>query len=391
MRITRPLVQLLAVATLALGATASQAAAQKPTGPAPGARTEPAPPAVSPYYPVSYPGRTILRSARVDTAASTVTLPLHRGHMRDGRVVWFVLTDTSDSRVARAMGLNWSPKLRNAPAAAVRTASMDARGSMVFDAGTVDFSPARSVVPGRAPHYFPPSHAEPGSVGDAAYSPLVRITGGSRTVPAGTVFNSTVVAFDVSAARIEYPRGAVDHSVVLDRVTAISPAARTVTLSTSLGTAAGHPVLFVSLDSSSPLVSALEATTYAPRLAALGFGTDNAPGSSVTPNYVLTNGPTGSDNPQRQGLDSALGDPGGQVLDVFSTVPGVVDGRAYSPMWDLYVSTWTQDAVDHGYRSALHGELEVLGMGARGYVTGLGGGPIAASGLISNCPVLMSF
>jgi hypothetical protein len=67
--------------------------------PAPSARTVRAPAAVSPYYPVSYPGRTILPSARVDPAAGTVTLPLHHGRMRDGRLVWYVLTDTSDRRV----------------------------------------------------------------------------------------------------------------------------------------------------------------------------------------------------------------------------------------------------------------------------------------------------
>jgi hypothetical protein len=205
------------------------------------------------------------------------------------------------------------------------------------------------------------------------------------------VLNATVVAFDAAADEIEYPHGGVDHRKVIDRVVAISPRNGTVTFTMNTGTSAGRAVLFVSLDSNSPLVSALEATTYAPRLAALPVGTDTRPRSAVTPNYIVTNGPTGADNPQRQGLDSALSDPGGQVLDVFSTVPGVVDGFAYSPMWDLYVSTWTRQAIDRGYRSALHGELEALGMAARGFLTAPDGGPVRASGLISNCPVLMSF
>jgi hypothetical protein len=352
-----------------------------------------APAAVADYYPVAYRSHQILRSARIDTTRNTVTLPLHRGRLRDGRAVWYVLTDTSDPAAARRLGISWSAKLAQVPADAARLAVRARDGSLVFDAGVVDFRPERRVVPGAAPAFFPPTVAEPGSVGDADYTPLVRVAGGGPGGGNGadTVFNATVVAFDVAARQIEFPRGGVDHDLVIDRAVAISPAAGTVTFAMSLGTASAHPVLFVSLDSNSPLVSALEATTYAPRLSRLPVGRDSAPDSAVAVNYVLENGPTGVANPQRQGLASALGDAGAQVLDVFSTVPGVVRGDDYSPMWDLYVTSWTAAAVAAGYRARLNSELAVVGLAQQGWLTSLGGGPLGASGLISNCPLLASF
>lgn len=387
---------MLAAAALTLAATGCAAAAVAATpaassagiersGPPPGPDDpRPAPPAVAGYYPIVYAQQPVLPAARIDTTAGTVTLPLYQGRMRDGRTVWYVVTDASDRQLAHRYRANYSAKLGSAPAAAVRTATMVGT-SLVFDSGTVDFAPERRVVPASAPHAFPPAEAVPGSVGDAAYSPLVRIRG------TNAVLNATIVAFDVPAAEIEFPNGQVDHAKVIDRATAISPAGRTVTFAMSPATAAGRPVLFISLDSNSPLVSALEATTYAPRLSGLPVGTGNRPGSAVSANYVVANGPTGADNPLKQGLDSALSDAGAQVLDVFATVPGVVAGESYSPMWDLQVAAWTDAAVADGHRTVLHGELEALAAAGRGDLTDPDGTPLSASGLISNCPVIAHF
>lgn len=393
-RFVRAVLAAAALTLAATGITAATAGAAPPLtttvavdrgGPAPGTDDpRPAPPAVADYYPVVYAQQQIMPAARVDTAAGTVTLPLHQGRMRDGRTVWFVVTDASDRQLARRYGANYSAKLANAPAAAVRTASL-VGGTLVFDRGAVDFAPERRVAPGPPPHAFPPTEAVPGSVGDGDYSPLVRVRG------TGAVLNATIVAFDVAAAEIEFPNGNVDHAKVIDRATAISPARRTVTFATSPATAAGRAVLFISLDSNSPLVSALEATTYAPRLSGLPVGTGNRPGSAVSANYVVTNGPTGAGNPLKQGLDSALSDPGAQVLDVFGTVPGVVAGDSYSPMWDLQVSTWSDAAVAAGHRTVLHGELDARAAAARGDLTNPDGTPLSASGLISNCTVLVHF
>jgi len=138
----------------------------------------------------------------------------------------------------------------------------------------------------------------------------------------------------------------VDYGKVLDRVTAISPRKGTVTFRMNVGTTTERPVLFISLDSNDPLLSALEATTYAPALSDLRTGVNDAPNSAVAANYIITNGPTGANNVQRQGLNSALSDPGGQVLDIFDGAPGLLNGSAYSPMWNLYLSSWTPEAED---------------------------------------------
>lgn len=338
---------------------------------------QPSPPAAVDYFPVAYETEKTLNSAEIDNDASTVTFPLHQGRMSDGKTVWYVMTDTSDLATARRLGLNWSPKLANAPQAAMRTATMDEDGTLEFDQGTVDFSPDRVVVPGDRPNFFPPSEAEPGSVGDSDYSPLVSVTNA-----AGTVFNASTVAFDVDADEIEFPDGEVDYDKVMDRAVAISPKNGTVTFSMSVGTATGRPVLFISLDSNDNTVSALEGTTFAPALSNLEVGRNDAPDSAVAANYIITNGPTGADNPQRQGLNSALSDPGAQVLDIFDGAPGLVNGEAYSPMWDLYVAEWTTDAIDNDYRAAIHSELEVVGLAQRGWLTGPGGADFGASGLI---------
>jgi len=346
-----------------------------------------APPTVAGYYPYVYKGEKILQSATIDEANSTVTLPLYQGKLRDGRLVWYVLTDVSDPGLAQALGLNYSPKLRNIPGKAARTATLETDGSLTFDQGTVDFSPERKVVPGAAPNFFPPAEAKPGSVGDADYSPLVRVTNAGNVV-----YNATMVAFDVSADEIEFPDGDVDYSKVIDRATAISPANGTVTFKLNVGTSAGRPVLFISLESNAELVSALEATTYTPALSDIPVGLNDLPQSAVAANYLIVNGPVGENNPQRQGLNSALsGDPTAQVFDIFDGAPGVVNEYAYSPMWDLYVAAWTPEAIEQGYRSAIYSELQFLGLVQRGWLTAPDGKPVGPSGLISNCPLIMHY
>ncbi len=380
----------LAVPALALVLTAATSSAPAEpaadaTSPDPDALFVATPPVVADYFPVGYEMRRILPSGRIDADAGTVTLPLHRGRMTDGRAVWYVVTDASDRAVARRMGVNWSPKLANAPADAVRTARLR-RGGLVFDAGTVNFRPERVVVPGEAPNFFPPAQAQPGSVGDDAYSPLVRVVN-QRNV----VLNATVVAFDVAARKIEFPAGEIDYRRVIDRAVAISPANGTVTLTLNVGTTSDRPILFISLDSNDEVVSALEATTYAPRLAKLPVGRNDAGDSAVSANYIIVNGPTGTDNPQRQGLNSALGDAGAQVLDIFDGAPGVLNGRFYSPMWDLYVAVWSDDATADGHRARIGSELEVVRLAREGALTGPDGGDVGPSGLISNCPLIAHF
>src|SRR5260370_7905355 len=122
--------------------------------------------------------------------------------------VWYSLTDVDDPNVAAELGLNFSAKLTFASRAA-RTANLDADGNLVFDKGTVDFSPVRNIVPGPAGAEFPPISAQPGAVGDADYSPFVKVSNA-----AGVIYNAPIVAFGVDANQINFPDGNVDYTKV---------------------------------------------------------------------------------------------------------------------------------------------------------------------------------
>lgn len=345
-----------------------------------------APSALASHYSFAYEGVKLLKSATIDEEKSQITLPLYEGRMKDGRTVWYVLTDVSDKDMADTLGINFSAKLNNVSGKAVRTATLDSDGMLIFDRGTVDFSPERIVVPGEAPNFFPPAEAQAGSKGDGFYTPVVKVTNAGNMV-----YNATVVAFDVSANEIEFPNGNVDYSKVIDRAVAISPRNGTVTFSLNVGTSDGRPILFISLDSNDNLVSALEATTWAPALGDITVGMNDKPNSPVAVNYIMTNGPIGEDNPQKQGLNSALSDKTGQVFDIFDSAPGLDSGYTYSPMWDLYLAEWSPEAIENGYTSAIYSELQFLGLVERGWVTGPEGKEIGPSGLVSNCPLVMRY
>jgi len=198
----------------------------------------PAPPSVGAAVPLSYfgpsPSETnpslvgpvqLLKSGTVDVTNGTITLPLYKGTLgKSKKTVWYILTDVSDSNIAASLGLNFSAKLTFAPNGA-RTANFDADGNLVFDAGTVDFSPVRKIVPGPVGSEFPPVSAQPGAVGDKNYSPLVRVLNGG-----GVTYNAPIVAFGVDASQINFPSGAVDYSKVHDEVVAIDPFNMTVTI-----------------------------------------------------------------------------------------------------------------------------------------------------------------
>ncbi len=83
-------------------------------------------------------------SFRENAGPTVVTYPLYRGTSR-GRDAYYVITDASDLSVARALGVNYTPKLaRAAGTAAVQnsTAQVGSGNGIDFPA-SVDFSPAR--------------------------------------------------------------------------------------------------------------------------------------------------------------------------------------------------------------------------------------------------------
>lgn len=335
----------------------------------------------------------LLQAGTVDPGEFTVTLPLYRGQMRDGKPVWYILTDTTDRENAISLGLNFSGKLAYANVGrAVRVARIERDTSLTFDAGTVNFAPERTLVPGPADKPFPPKSAQPGSVGDAAYTPLVRIENAGNHV-----YNAPVVAFGLEANMINFCNGNVDYGRVHDRVTKICPGGNgggTVTLKMSPIFSFARPTAYISTEASDPMVATLDMGTHAPAMGDVKVGRDDSFASAVERLFVTSNGPTGADNPQRQGLFSALTDkdPKGEPLPPTHVIGGVPTiALDYSPLWDINLGEWTQNAIKKGYRSRMIDEFQFLRMVELGHITGPEGKPFGSTGIVVNCPIVMRF
>ena len=326
-----------------------------------------------------------LKAGKVDVEKGTITLPLYEGAMKSGQTVWYIVTDTDDKGNADALGLNYSPKLTFADVGhAVRKASLDGKFHLTFEAGTVDFSPKRSLTPGDAPNFFPPKHFQPSGVGDKEYTPLIKISNAGNHI-----YNAPIVAYNVSADALnQFCDGNPNHSIVHQKVLKICPREKTVTLLLTTGFSFAKPVLYLSTDTNNSLTATLEGATYAPGLQDIQGGGDDSLFSPVERIFVFVNGHTGKDNPQRQGLDSAISD-GTSPLNVLGGIPTVATD--YSPMWDINPAVWTQKAIELGYRSRMTEEFAILGMVEKGWITGLEGKKFGSVGLIVNCPIVYRF
>lgn len=356
----------------------------------------PSPPSIGADVPLTYFGPSpssvqkelvgplqLLRSGTINMYDSTITLPLYQGHVRgSGERVWYILTDTTDKGNADALGLNWSPKLAySAPGA--RVATLLPNSTLEFQSGTVDFSPEHMVTQGNSSNPFPPSEAQPGAIGDKDYSPLVLLENSG-----GNIYNAPIVAFGANASDINFCDGNPDYSLVHDKVVRICPSEGTVTIKLTSGFSFARPVLYLSTEASVPLAAALENATLAPKLASITTGHDDSAFSTVERLFLFANGPTGKGNPQRQGLNSALmGE--GSPLNVLGGIPTIATD--YSPLWDLNLGVWTQEAIDNGYRSRLIDEFTILGFVEEGWITGPGGGEYGSVGMVVNCPIVFRF
>src|SRR5216684_4008007 len=159
------------------------------------------------------------------TPRGTITLPLFKGAVNTPtgpKPAWYVILDAGNQAEAERLGVNFSKKLPNAGDAA-RPATRRSDGTFLFEAGIVDFSSNRVLVPGPENRAFPPTVAQPGSVGDENYSPLVRVD--------DIVYDAPIVAAAVEDAAINFPGGKPDYGLVHDQVIDIDQANRTVTLS----------------------------------------------------------------------------------------------------------------------------------------------------------------
>jgi hypothetical protein len=382
----------IADATTAADPNTAQGPGPGPIGPGPGCNLFPAPPSVGTTVNLSYfgppPSTTnqslvgpvqLLKTGPVDTTKGTITIPLYLGHMKNGANVWYVLTDVDDADVAAELGLNFSAKMTFMSNAA-RTASLDQNGDLVFDKGTVDFSPVRSITPGPAGQEFPPTASQPGAVGDRDYSPFVQIVNAG-----GVIYNAPIVAFGVNANDISFPNGNVDYSRVHDQVVAIDPVNMTVTINLINGFSFGKPVWYMSMDTSIPLGAAIEHNTFAPLMAALHLGGDDTFSSPIERIFISTNGAHDCANPQRQGLSADLAD-GFRPNNVVGGIP--TNALDYSPAWDAQLFEWTPDAINSGYRGQVREEFQILTFVQDGLITGPGGSKFGSSGFSINCPIV---
>ena len=389
----------VASATSAAGASSTfnseQGPGPGPIGPGPGCDLFPAPASVGASVPLSYFGPSpstvnpslvgpvqLLNTGVVDAAHGTITIPLYKGTLKGTKKnIWYILTDVSDQGVAQELGLNFSAKLAFDSNAA-RTGNFDANGNIVFDKGTVDFSPQRNIVPGPSGQEFPPQSFAPGAVGDKDYSPFVSITNAG-----GVIYDAPMIAFNVDASQINFPDGGVDYSKVHDQVVAIDPVNMTVTLNLINGFSFGRPVWYLSTDASIPLAAAIEHNTYAPLMSALVLGHDDSFGSGIERIFIATNGPESGqcNNPLRQGLSADLAD-GFRPNNVLGGIPTIA--LDYSPAWDAQLYEWTDSAISNGFRGQLREEFQVLTFAQDGLITGPGGAAFGSSGFTINCPIV---
>ena len=174
---------------------------------------------------------------------ATATLPLFRGLDSSGDSVYYILTDASDFAFARALDINYAPKLRKAAGSpGAQTATI--KDGLITFKGKVDFSPVYKVVPG-SPDPFPPAVADPGAVADADWSSIVEL-------PSGIVINAQIVD---------------NKTGTHDRLKSVDIKNRTVTLSILDGTQGGRQYFYhLVTDASASLPAVLEKGVFAPRL-----------------------------------------------------------------------------------------------------------------------------
>src|SRR5499427_4193841 len=312
-------------------------------------------------------------SFRENAGPTTVTYPLYHGTSR-GRDVSYVITDASNLSVARALGVNYTPKLaRAAGTAAVQdsTSQVGSGNGIAFPA-SVDFSPTRILTPSATG--FPPAAAQPGAVGEPGYSPLVQVVFRDQTV----VLNAAQIANATGRA---------------DKIVAIAPNHQTVSYRETDGCYDNESVHYASFDASDPGVAAIEDVTYAPNLnAAPSPGCADpavvAANCSREPLIGFTNGQTGPANPQRQGLNAAILD-GPPPLNLLKEIPEQTSQFDYSPLWDIHQETWTDAAVAAGINVRQTDFSTALSQVTSGNATGLpAGSQFGPSGFVVNCPVV---
>ena len=358
----------------------------------------PAPPSIGADVPLTYFGPSpslvqkelvgpyqLLKAGTVDLDESSITLPLYRGRMASGETVWYVVTDTNDAAAAAALGLNHSGKLTFADIGdAVRTATVDANLQLVFEAGTVDFTPEHRVVPGEAPNFFPPAEMQPGSVGDAMYSPLVKVTNAG-----GQIYNAPMIAFDVDeetlngvlhrrGGPLDRARPGADDLPARGRGEDAPDPGLQLRAPGTLHLDRGHRRAAGRSGDGHPRARAERHPQGRGRQPVLGRGADLRHGQR--PDRYRH---AGSPGPRQRHLGRARR----------AQRPGRDPHRGdrLQPAVDMNLGFWTQAAIDEGIRTRVTDEFQILGLVQQGWITGMNGEPYGSIGEIVNCAIVFRF
>ncbi len=312
---------------------------------------------------------------------ATVTLPLFEGRTPNGEPAWYIITEASDFEVARAMGVNYAPKMAKAAGTPGAQAVTLANGVMQFR-GDVDFAPVYEVVPGDPPTYFPPKSFKPGAVGDAQWSSVA-------VLPSGLVLNVQMVQ-NASGAH--------------DRLKSIDVAKRTVTLAMLDGVHDGKQYYYhLVTDVSADLPAVLEKGVFTPRLDKVPAYGKSEPGddSALLGFSPVLNGKTKMGSGDDQGFSTSLANKGIDPINVFPIPPDNEDSSQdnnYSPLWDAHVNMWTPAAVEAGKVERIHSLDDLKQLISAGDVTSaminppgeennfVGG--LRPTRAIINCPVI---
>lgn len=303
---------------------------------------------------------TLFIASAVEHADNTVTLPLYRG-ISGGQNVYYIVLDASDGAAADQYRVNKAQKLANAAnTSAVQHVTVV--NNVIQFPGTVDFRPVRALTPNKNGTGFPPESFAPGAVGADNYSPLIQL-------PDGTILNAPQIANNTGQS---------------DKITSIDMARMTVTLGETDGFQGGKPVKYLSTDASNPLAATLENATYAPKLDGAPSAGDDSTHSSRAELVAFVNGQTGANNPQRQGLSSAILD-GLAPLNVLAWNPS--QGR-YSPLWDVHLGAWSAQAVASGQNLRQTDVGTITNLAEQGQISNPDGTAFGAAGFIVNCPII---
>ncbi len=323
------------------------------------------------------------------TSKPTVTFPLRQGTAGNlGHTVYYVITDASDRSVAQSLGVNFTPKLANAAATSAVQHSSSPDPTAFVVPGDVDFSPTRVLVPGATG--FPPTSAAPGAIGSMGYSPLVQL-------PSGVVINAPQIGDGANT-------NSADKTHWADKVQSVDATSHTVSYDITNGCYEDQSVHYVSFDASAAGPAAIEDVTFAPALGNVplpdcGTNDINVNGPFINPGcareslIAFTNGQTGRDNVQRQGLNAAILDQE-SPLNILEDVPNNAGQFNYSPMWDIHLVQWNDSVpLASRVRQTSFASAEALVGTQAMSITPAGtlSNSFQGSGFIVNCPLMSIF